>query len=718
MAVTMAETNRGFIGALAKNIDALLGLLVLGIVIIMIIPVPPFIMDMLLSFSITFSIVIMLVSMYILKPLEFSVFPSILLVATLARLSLNVASTRLILLRGHEGTDAAGKVIKAFGNFVVGGNYAVGMILFVILVVINFVVITKGAGRIAEVAARFTLDAMPGKQMSIDADLNAGLIDDTEARRRRLGVAQEAEFYGAMDGASKFVRGDAVAGIIITIINIIGGLVIGILQHGMSIGAAAQNYTLLTIGDGLVSQIPALIVSTSAGVIVTRAASESNLGAEISKQILIHPKAIGISAAIMFFLALIPGLPHLPFIAFSIVTAIVAWVAYYLKNTMGAEMGWSPRAASVRESRGGKGEAEAQKGKSRDEGEGVPLLDVMELNLGYGLIPLVDPEQKGELVERIRTVRRQFASEMGIVIPPVHIKDSLQIDPNKYSILIKGAEVAGGAVMVDRYLALNPGGVDKGIQGIATREPSFGLPALWISPQDKERAELAGFTVVDPSTMIATHLTEVIRSYSHELIGRQEIQSLLDNFAKRYPKVVEELVPNLLSLGVVVRVLQNLLKERVAIRDLLTVLETLADYAPTTKDPEILTEYVRANLSRTITRQYQSQSESSLPVVTLESSLEEKVSSSVRQTPQGMYLTMEPWIAKGMINQINGLMESANRRGIYPVILTTPSIRGPLRKFLERFIPSAVVLSSNEVSSAVNIQPIGIVRYSDADQKV
>src|SRR3990172_3794217 len=362
MAVAMAETSRGFIGVLARNTDALLGLLVLGIVIVMIIPIPPLMMDMLLSFSITFSIVIMLVSMYILKPLEFSVFPSILLVATLARLSLNVASTRLILLRGHEGTDAAGNVI-------------------------NFVVITKGAGRIAEVAARFTLDAMPGKQMSIDADLNAGLIDDTEARRRRLAVAREAEFYWAIDCANKFVRGDAVAGIIITIINIIGGLVIGILQHGMSIGAAAQNYTLLTIGDGLVSQIPALIVSTSAGVIVTRAASESNLGAEISKQILIHPKAIGISAAIIFFLALIPGLPHLPFIVFSIVTAIVAWVAYYLKNTMGAEIGWSPRAASVREGRGGKGEAEAQKGKSRDEEEGVPLLDVMELNLGYGLIP-------------------------------------------------------------------------------------------------------------------------------------------------------------------------------------------------------------------------------------------------------------------------------------------------------------------------------------------
>lgn len=713
MTVTIAESNKGLIFSLAKNVDALLGLLVLGIVLIMIIPIPPFIMDMLLSFSITFSIVIILVSMYILKPLEFSVFPSILLVATLARLSINVASTRLILLNGHEGADAAGKVIKSFGNFVVGGNYTVGLILFVILVVINFVVITKGAGRIAEVAARFTLDAMPGKQMSIDADLNAGLIDEVEARRRRSAIAQEAEFYGAMDGASKFVRGDAIAGIVITLINIVGGLIIGVLQHRMGIGTAAHNYTLLTVGDGLVSQIPALIISTSAGIIVTRAASESNLGTEISKQILFHPKAIGISAGIIFLLALIPGLPHLPFIVFSIITGAVAWIARHLKNTMGAEMGWSPQAVSDKRAKIG---AEAKSEPVREDIEGVPPLDTMELNIGYGLIPLVDPDQKGELVDRIRAVRHQFASEMGIIIPPVHIRDSLQLDANRYSIMIKGIEVANGDLLTDRCLALNPGGVDKGIQGIATKEPSFGLPALWILPQDKERAELAGFTVVDPATVIATHLTEVIRSHSHELIGRQEIQSLLDSFARRYPKVVEELIPNLLSLGVVVRVLQNLLKERIPIRDLLTILETLADYAPATKDPEILTEYVRANLSRIITRQYQS--ENGLPVITLEPSLEEKINSSMRQTSQGMQITLEPWVARSLINQINNLLENANRKGIYPVILTSPLIRSPLRRLLEKFIPTVVVLSSNEVSSTVNVQPINIVRYSDADQKI
>ena len=712
MAATIAETNKGLFISLTRNSDALLALLVMGIVVIMIIPVPPFAMDMLLSFSITSSIVIMLVSMYILKPIEFSVFPSVLLIATLARLSMNVASTRLILLNGHEGSDAAGKVIKAFGNFVVGGNYAVGIIIFAILVVINFVVITKGAGRIAEVAARFTLDAMPGKQMSIDADLNAGMIDEAEARRRRAVIAQEAEFYGAMDGASKFVRGDAVAGIIITVINIAGGLAIGLLQHGMGISDAARNYTLLTVGDGLVAQIPALIISTSAGIIVTRAASESNLGADVSKQILSHPKAIGISAGIIFFFGLIPGLPHLAFITFAIITGLVAWGAYYVKQSLGAEVGWTVPSAPI-SSPQGKGRTEA-KGEGHTEGfEGVAPLDVMELHLGYSLIPLVDPQQKGELVERIKSVRHQFASETGIIVPPIHIRDSMQLDSNRYSILVKGTEVASGEVMIDRCLALNPGGIDNSIQGITTREPSFGLPALWILPQDKERAEVAGFTVVDPSTVVATHLTEVIRSHAHEIIGRQEVQSLLDNFAKKYPKVVEELIPALLPPAGVLRVLQNLLKERVPVRDLLTIVETLADYAPVTKDPEILTEYVRANLSRTITKQYQTGN--TLPVVTIEPALEEKINAAIRQTSQGMQISLEPRLAQVLINQLKVIIEGAIRKGIYPVVLTSPSVRSPLRKLVERFIPNIIIVSSNEISSAVSIQPIDIVRYSDAN---
>ena len=713
MAATIIESNRGVFISLARNSDVVLGLLVLGIVAVMIIPVPSIIMDVLLTFSLTLSIVIILISMYILKPLEFSVFPSVLLIATLARLAINVASTRLILIKGHEGPDAAGKVIMAFGNFVIGGNYAVGLVIFSILVVINFVVITKGAGRIAEVAARFTLDAMPGKQMSIDADLNAGLIDEAEARRRRAQISQEAEFYGAMDGASKFVRGDAVAGIIITLINIVGGLIIGVLQHGMDIKTALHNFTLLTVGDGLVGQIPALIVSTSAGIIVTRAASESNLGAEVSKQIFAHPKAIGISAAVIFFFGLIPGLPHIPFLIFAIITGLIAWVSYNLKNSMGEELGWTAGAIPDRERKA----SDEEKGTpQREEPDYVPPLDILELNLGYSLIPLVDSEQKGDLVERIKSVRQQFASEMGIMIPSVHIRDSLQLEPNRYSILIKGTEVANGELMMDRHLALNPTGIEKGIQGIATREPSFGLPALWILTQDKERAELSGYTVVDPSTVIATHLTEIIRTYSYELIGRQEIQSMLNNFAKRYPKVVEELVPGLLPLGIVVKVLQNLLKERVPVRDLLTILEALADYAPSTKDPEILTEYVRANLARTITKQYQAQN--NLPVITLEPSLEEKISSAVRQVPQGMHISLEPRMAHGIINRLRSVMENANKKGIYPVLLTSPAIRSPLRRFIERFIPNIVILSSNEISSMVNVQPIDIVRYSDADQKV
>ena len=711
MAATIAEPNRGLFLSLTKNSDALLAFMAIGIIVVMIIPVPAIIMDILLSFSITMSIIIMLVSMYILKPLEFSVFPSILLISTLARLSLNVASTRLILLKGHEGSDAAGKVIKAFGNFVVGGNYAVGLVVFIILVVINFVVITKGSGRVAEVAARFTLDAMPGKQMSIDADLNAGMIDEAEARRRRVQIANEAEFYGAMDGASKFVRGDAVAGIIITIINVIGGLVIGVLQHGMAIGAAAQNYTLLTIGDGLVAQVPALIVSTSAGLIVTRAASESNLGTEVSRQLLSNYKAIAISAVIIFFFGLIPGLPHFAFITLAIITGGVAWVAYNIKQTVGEEIGWNQPEKSVPALRS-KAVTEG-KGEAPQEGfDGVTPLDIMELHIGYGLIPLVDPQQ-GELVERIKSIRHQFASDMGIIVPPIHIRDSMQIGPGKYLILIKGTEVAEGELMADRFLALNPDGLNKGIQGIPTKEPSFGLPALWITQQDKDKAELTGFTVVEPSTVIITHLTEVIRMHAHEIIGRQEVQTLLDGFAKKYPRVVEELIPNLLTLGGVVKVLQNLLKERVSVRDLLTILETLADYAIMTKDTDVLTEYVRANLSRTITKQYQSGN--SLPVITIEPVLEEKINSAIRQTSQGMQLSLEPRVAQVFINQLKGVIETSTRKGINPVVLTSPSIRAPLRKFVERFIPNIIILSSNELSSSVSLQPISIVRYNDAN---
>ena len=685
----------------AQNSDIVLALGIVGIIVIMIIPLHPFLLDLFLTFSITLSIIILLVSIYTLKPVEFSVFPSLLLVTTLFRLSLNVASTRAILLHGSEGTSAAGQVIRSFGNFVVGGNYTVGFVVFIILIIINFVVITKGAGRIAEVTARFTLDAMPGKQMSIDADLNAGLIDDAEARGRRKAIAREADFYGAMDGASKFVRGDAVAALIIIVVNIAGGLIIGIFQNGMDIVAAARNYTLLTIGEGLVAQIPALIISTAAGIVVSRAASESNLGSEMTKQIFTYPKAIGVTSLILFFLGAIPGLPHIAFLILGSMTGLVAYLASQTDS--------------------GEKEEKVQDNLLKQpvtEGiESLLALDLMELNVGYGLISLVDSEQGGELSERIRSIRRQCAVELGIIVPPIHIRDDLKLRPNSYSIIIRGSEVAKGELMPGHLLAMDPGNAEKGLRGIPTKEPCFGLPAIWVQEADKGRAQTAGYTVVDLSTVIATHLTEVIRSHAHEIIGRQEVQGLLDNLAKNHPKVVEELIPNLLPLGGVVRVLQNLLRERVPVRDLRTILETLADYAPSTKDSDLLTEYVRQALSRSITKLYQTQ-EGLLPIIALDPVLDEKISSSIHQTSQGSYLSIEPTLAHRIIGTLKDAVNKVSLKGYQPLLLTSPVIRGHMKKFADRFIPNLIVLSPNEISGKIKIQTIDTVRLIDADQKI
>ena len=681
---------------LMKNTDLLLSLGVVGILIVMIIPLPTFVLDVLLSFNITMAILILLVAMYTLKPLEFSVFPSVLLVATLFRLALNVASTRLILLHGNEGTAAAGKVIQAFGQFVVGGNYAVGLVVFAILVIINFVVITKGAGRIAEVAARFTLDAMPGKQMSIDADLNAGLINEAEARRRREQIAREADFYGAMDGASKFVRGDAVAGIIITLINVVGGLFIGVLQQGMDVATAAQTYTLLTVGDGLVAQVPALIISTAAGIIVTRAADEANLGQEMTGQILVYPKAIASAAGILFFFGLIPGLPHAAFLTLAVLTAGVAYMV---------------RQAQIQQ----EAEAEApveppQEGPERVEH--LLSLDLLELEVGYGLIPLVDASQNGDLLERIKAIRRQLALDMGIVVPPLHIRDNLQLKPNQYCLLVKGNEVARAEVMMGHYLAMDPGTATGPIEGVQTKDPAFGLPARWIPEEAKERAQFLGYTVVDPSTVIATHLTELLKTHAHEFLGRQEVQGLLDHFSKSHPKVVEELIPNLLPLGTVVRVLQNLLRERVSIRDLYTILETLADYAPITKDPDTLTEYVRQGLFRTITRQYQTP-EGTLPVLTLDAALEERLVRAVEVTERGSYLNVEPALVQRVLASLKPAVEKAVGQGFQPVVLCAPLLRPHFKRLTERFFPGLAVLSHNEVAPQVRIQSLGTVTVGD-----
>ncbi len=698
----MANQNQltGQIPFVAKNSDVLMAVAVICILAFMVMPLPTLLLDLLLSFSITFSLIIILASMYVQHPLELSAFPSILLLVTLFRLALNVASTRVILLHGNEGTLAAGKVIKAFGGFVVGGNYLVGIIVFLILVTINFLVITKGAGRIAEVAARFTLDAMPGKQMSIDADLNAGLITEQEARERRELIAQEAEYYGAMDGANKFVRGDAIAGIVITLINIIGGLAIGVFQKDMSFANAAQNYTLLTIGDGLVSQVPALIVSTAAGVIVTRAGADSSLGDEITSQILIQPKAIAVASGVLFGFGLVPGLPTIPFMSLSAVTGGLAYTIFRsLKESARIE-----EESKVKE----------EKAIPSDQFDALPPLDTLAIEVGYGLIPLVDIEQGGQLLDRIKSLRRQIARELGIIVAPVHIQDNMQLKPGEYAILLKGNEIARGELMANYYLAMNPNATDEKIDGIDTREPTYGLPALWIKEEAKENALAKGFTVVDLATVLTTHLSEIIKRHSHELFGRQDVQQLLDAVKETHPKVVEELVPSLLPLGGVVQVLQNLLREQVPIRDLLTILETLADWSPATKDLNILTEHVRHALARTITKMNLTP-EGNIAAITLGHSLESAISEALQQTDHGSFLSLDPSVAQQMMNNLAASLEKISSLNYQPVVMCSAQIRYHVKRLIDRFLPHIAVLSYDEILSKVEIQSLDMLELNHAD---
>jgi len=684
----------------SKNSDIFMAVAVVGVLLIMIIPLPPFMLDLLLTLNITLSLIILLVGMYIIRPLEFSVFPSVLLLITLFRLSLNIASTRIILLNGNEGIQAAGKVIMSFGSFVVGGNYLVGLIVFVILVIINFVVITKGAGRIAEVAARFTLDAMPGKQMSIDADLNAGLIDDKEAKQRRREISLEAEYYGSMDGANKFVRGDAIAGIIITMINIIAGLTIGVLQNKMSFGDAAQTYTLLTIGDGLVSQIPALIVSTAAGIIVSRAGSESSLGDDISSQITLQPRAIAIVSIVLISFGLIPGLPAVPFFILAILAGLCALIVFRAKATQLA----SEKETAVIEDQ----EKEAETIKY------LPPVDTLALEVGLGLIPYVDEQQDGELLGRIRSIRMQVAKEIGIIVPSVHIQDNLQLKSGEYKIFLKGNEVANGDLMMNYFLAMNADSSDETIKGIQTKEPTYGLPAIWIKESEKEKALSKGYTVVNLPTVLATHLSDIIRRHAHEYIGRQEIQDLLDNLKETHPKVVEELVPNLLTLGGVVKVMQNLLREHIPIRDLSTILEALADWAPVTKDIDTLTEHTRQALSRTITHQYQSP-DGDLHVITLDQNVENIISESIQLTDHGSFISLNPEITQKMIHALAVSIENFSAISQQPVVLCSPNIRYHFKKLKERFVPDLVILSYIEILNNLNIKSLGTVEILDAD---
>ncbi|MDH4246938.1 MAG: flagellar biosynthesis protein FlhA [Deltaproteobacteria bacterium] len=682
---------------MSRNSDIMLAVGVISIIMVLVLPLKPLLLDLLLSLSIAISVLILFVSLFTVHPLDFSSFPTVLLISTLYRLALNVASTRLILSNGNEGLSAAGAVIKSFGSFVVGGNYLVGVIIFLILVVINFVVITKGAGRIAEVAARFTLDAMPGKQMAIDADLNAGIINDQDAKRRRARIQQEADFYGAMDGASKFVRGDAIAGLIITAANIVGGLVIGVFQYGMDINSALNTYTVLTVGDGLVSQMPSLIVSIAAGIAVTKASVEEALSLNLKRQLMGNARALLVAATVILVFGLIPGMPTFPMLTVAALIGGLAWVM---------QRGRALTAAAEAEAALHEAAREAE--ESPEDIESLLPIDRLGLEMGYGIIPLVDAESDGELLERIKSIRRQIALEVGFIVPPIHIKDNLELQPGNYSIIINGVEVGAGEVMLEHFLAMKTGEVETELKGIETIEPAFGLPALWIAPEDQDRAQLSGYTVVDVPTVISTHLIEVIKRHAPEFLGRQETQRLLDNFAKNEPKVVEELIPGILALGVVQKVLQNLLSERVSIRDLHTILETLADMGAVTKDPELLTEYVRQNMARTITRQYQTPG-GTLPLIALSQEVEDQLANSLQSTPQGTYLGLDPESAQQIIHTIEGNIEQFNVNNYQPILLCSPLIRPHVKKLTDRFIPNLVVLSHNEISNDVRIESLGIV---------
>ncbi len=668
--------------------------LIVMILAMMVLPLPPLMLDMLFTFNIAMAIMVLLVSMNTTHPLEFAVFPTVLLLTTLMRLSLNVASTRVVLLKGHEGADAAGKVIESFGHFLVGGNYAVGIVVFIILVVINFMVITKGAGRIAEVGARFTLDAMPGKQMAIDADLNAGLIGEDVARSRRAAVAQEAEFYGAMDGASKFVRGDAIAGIIILAINLIGGFVVGVLQHNMDIANAVKNYTLLAIGDGLVAQIPALVISTAAGLIVSRVASEHNIGQQLVRQLLNQPAVIILAAVIIGAMGLIPGMPHF---AFLFLAGAMGGLAYYLikKDERREEVAEEPVDLA----------AMPAVENTEASWEDVSQVDVLGLEVGYRLISLVDKAQDGDLLRRIKGIRKKFTQDIGFLPPPVHIRDNLELRPNAYRITLKGAEIGSGEAYPNMFLAIDPGNVTGEIQGSPTRDPAFGLPARWIEADLRDQAQAMGYTVVDASTVVATHISHLINTNSAELLGRQELQQLLDHLAKFAPKLTEDLVPKLLPLATVQKVLQNLLEEGMHIRDMRTILESLTEHAGQTQDAFALTTQVRMALGPAIVQQlYPAQQE--LQVIGMDKELEYVLAQALQA---GGGKAIEPGLANTLLRETQSAVETQEQQG-YPAVLLVPGqLRDLMARFLKRTLPQLRVLSQEEIPGFKSIRVTSVV---------
>lgn len=671
--------------------DIVVSVGIIFMILMIIIPMPEFLVDIMLSMNISLSLLILLIAMFNREALDFSVFPSLLLITTIFRIALNITTTRYILLKGD-----AGDVIKAFGNFVMGGNAIVGFIVFIIIMIVNFMVITKGSERVSEVAARFTLDAMPGKQMAIDADLNSGMIDETQARTRRSKIQREADFYGSMDGATKFVKGDSIAGIIITFINLLGGILMGILYLNISAGEALQKYALLAVGDGLVSSIPSLLISAATGIIVTRSASEDNLGNDLRNQLFNNSTIMFIVSGVLFFLALTP-LPTLPYLVLSIVFAFVG-------NSIRVK-GQEGEKADVKEEQVSKDDVE----EIRRPENVLPLLNVeaIELEFGYGIIPLADKSQGGDLFDRLVMIRRQCALELGIIVPMIRLRDNIQLQPNEYIIKIKGVEVAGGSVLFDHYLAMNPGNADGELSGIDTVEPSFGLPAKWIDSKEREKAEIYGYTVVDPPSIIATHLTEIIKRYAHELIGRQDVKMLVDNLKETQPSLVDEVTPALLSLGEIQKVLANLLRESVSIRNFATIVEALADYAQVTKDTDMLTEYVRQSMYRNITNQFMPEKEAK--VITMDQDVEKNIMESLQTTETGTYMALDPVRSKRLLNNINEQVEKALSLGEQPIIVTAPIVRFYLKKFIEQLSSDIIVLSYNEIDPTAKIQSIGMV---------
>ena len=663
--------------------------LIMTILAMMILPLPTFVLDLLFTFNIVLAIMILLVAMFTQNTLEFSAFPTVLLFSTLLRLALNVASTRVILMHGHNGADAAGQVIEAFGHFLVGGNFAIGIVVFIILIIINFMVITKGAGRIAEVGARFTLDGMPGKQMAIDADLNAGLIGEEEAKRRRKEVTQEADFYGSMDGASKFVRGDAIAGLLIMAINIIGGLIIGVMQHDMTLSAAGEAYTLLTIGDGLVAQIPGLVISTAAGVVVTRVVNEQDVGEQMVGQLFTSPRVLALSAAVIGLLGLIPGMPNLVFLLF---TSSLLGIAWWLRGQEGKakKTGAAPSAPS-------RAEADVAQVNEATWSD-VQMEDVLGLEVGYRLIPMVDHEQQGQLLTRVRGIRKKFAQQMGFLPPAVHIRDNLDLPPTHYRILLKGVTIGKGEVQPDRWMAIDPGCAEGEVPGTPCKEPTFGLPALWIDEVHRELAQTLGYTVVDPCSVVATHLNHLISTHTDELFGRQEAQQLLDQLTKQSPKLIEDLIPAVISLTTLHKVLQNLLSERVPIRDMRTIIDTLAEYATPQSDADELTARVRARLSRAITQQW-FPGDDDIQIIGLDMSLEQLL---VQATQSGS--AIEPGIAENLMKQTEQALQHQEALGAPPVLLVNPALRLMLSRYLRRIFPQLAVLSSQEINTQRNVR--------------